>query len=57
MEVEERELYASLVYNLYDLPGFVRPARPVLWSAEAWDMGATNNDSIPERGLYARIYN
>ena len=34
----------------------MRPARPALCKAEAWDIGATRRDSIPVLGLYARNY-
>jgi hypothetical protein len=33
----------------YDIP--VRPARPALCLADAWDMGETMRESIPSLGL------
>jgi hypothetical protein len=39
------------VYSLKHFPGLVRPARPALYLAEAFDIGETSNDSTLNLGL------
>lgn len=43
--------YDDSVYSLKHFPGLVRPARPALYLAEAFDIGETSNDSTLNLGL------
>ena len=45
-------LNAFSVYSRKHLPGFVRPARPARWCADALEIGETSSDSTRMRGLY-----